>query len=82
MLLAGLFPVVHIMGGDGAWWRGTPGLPASAFRTFRCARDIVVTRLDNTNALATSLPLQIEEAARAHALMDTDVRPYTPGRIA
>jgi 4,5-dihydroxyphthalate decarboxylase len=53
-----------------------PGLPGSVFKAFRRARDIAMARLDDTNALATSLPFQIEEAARTRALMGADFWPY------
>jgi 4,5-dihydroxyphthalate decarboxylase len=72
----GVFPIMHLVGVRRALVERHPWLPGSVFKAFRRARDIAMARLDDTNALATSLPFQIEEAARTRALMGADFWPY------
>lgn len=71
-----VFPIMHIVGVRRTLVEQHPWLPGSVFKAFCRARDIAVARLDDTNALATSLPFQIEEAARTRALMGADFWPY------
>ncbi|WP_431283016.1 ABC transporter substrate-binding protein [Humitalea sp. 24SJ18S-53] len=64
-----VFPIMHLVGIRKALATQHPWLPQSVFKAFEEARRRAVARLDDTNALAVSLPFLVEEAQRTRDLM-------------
>ncbi len=64
-----VFPIMHLVGIRKSLAEAHPWLPQSVFKAFEEARRRAVARLDDTNALAVSLPFLVEEARRTRDIM-------------
>jgi 4,5-dihydroxyphthalate decarboxylase len=59
------FPIMHVIGIRKTLVEANPWLPVSVMKAFTKARDIALKKLEDTTALAVSLPWLVEEAERS-----------------
>lgn len=71
-----IFPIMHVIGIRKTLVDQHPWLPASVYKAFIRARQIAVSKLTDTTALAVSLPWLVEEQERTVALMGANFWPY------
>jgi 4,5-dihydroxyphthalate decarboxylase len=72
----GLFPIMHTVVMKEELAQRYPWLPRNLYQAFVEAKRHAYQRLDNTAALATSLPWQVAEAEETRAIMGGDPFPY------
>lgn len=60
-----VFPIMHVIGIRKSLIEANPWLPGSAMKAFNSAREIAMRKLEDTTALAISLPWVVEEAERS-----------------
>jgi 4,5-dihydroxyphthalate decarboxylase len=72
----GIFPIMHTVVLKEELAQRHPWLPRNLYAAFMEAKRHAYQRLDNTAALATSLPWQVAESEETRALMGDDPFPY------
>ncbi|TFL13089.1 ABC transporter substrate-binding protein [Pusillimonas caeni] len=72
----GIFPIMHVVGIRKSLVQKHPWLAASAMKAFLQARAVALPSLDDTTALATSLPWLNQEAEFTRSVMGDDPWPY------
>ena len=72
----GIFPIMHVVGIRKSLVQKHPWLVASAMKAFLQARAMALPGLDDTTALATSLPWLNQEAEFTRSVMGEDPWPY------
>lgn len=71
-----VFPIMHVVGVRKTLADAHPWLPGSVYKAFLKAREIAMRALDDTTALAVTLPWLVEEVERTRAVMSHDFWPY------
>jgi 4,5-dihydroxyphthalate decarboxylase len=72
----GIFPIMHLIGVRRELAEQQRWLPAALLKAFACAKDIALTRLDDTSSTKITLPFVEEQLVEVRALMGADFWSY------
>lgn len=72
----GIFPIMHCVGFQREFYQAHPWIAQSLFKAFQQAKDLVIDNYNNTSALFTTLPWQVDMVEDTSKIMGKDYWPY------